>query len=63
MNPHRSTFAEPRIAFVTLLTLALVYAGCNKADVIPAPSVKQSSPVSPAANSEGHAVVTVSELA
>lgn len=63
MNPHHGTFAEPRIALVTTLILALFYAGCYKADVLPASSVKQSSPVSPSANSKGYTTVTVSQLA
>ena len=63
MNPQRGTLGGPRIAFVTMLTLALVYAGCHKADVLPASSVDQSSPVSRAANSQGYTTVTVSQLA
>ncbi len=65
MNPNSSAFAAPRIALVTLMTLALISAACRESTVTPPISTDQNSQVSPTANPEGHAVVTVtvSELA
>mgnify|MGYP001791681040 CR=1 FL=1 len=63
MNPNSSVFTAPRIALVTLMTLAFISAGCRESTVTPPPSTKPKSSVSPAANSEGYAVVTVSQLA
>ncbi len=63
MDPKRSAFAASRIALVAVLALALVYVGCDKADVAPTPSAQQSPPVIPAAGPEGYAAVTASQLA